>query len=88
MKNVLTIYNELNVKFYRIAFVIKKDTRHERLVQWDSFICNTKVHTIHNKRELTFCCVHHNSHIVSCVSVFSTSFPWSIVFPPEIVRRS
>ena len=37
-----------NYEFNRITFMTKKDTRHERLVKRNSFIRNTKIHSIQN----------------------------------------
>ena len=65
------------VQFHRITWAHKNDTMHKRLVQWNSFIRNTNVHTIHNKWDFTLCCVHHNTHTVSCVNVFSFFFSLS-----------
>ena len=39
----------LNYEFNRITSFSKKDTRDDRLVKRNSFISNTKVHSIHNK---------------------------------------
>ena len=75
-------------EFNRITFIPKNDTRHERLVKGNSFVCNTMIHSIQYKREVTLCCVHHNTNTVSCVNVFSPFFPWPIFFFDVIVRRS
>ena len=63
----------LNYEFNRITFISKNHTRHERLVKGNSFIRNTKIHSIHNKWELTLCRVHHNTNTVSCVNILSIS---------------
>ena len=45
----MRMFNLLNDEFHRVIFVVKNNTRHQRLVQWDSIKCNTKIHIIHNK---------------------------------------
>ena len=40
---------ELNYESNRITWIIKEGTRHERLVKGNSFIRNTKVHSINGK---------------------------------------
>ena len=37
------------VEFNRITAPIKDGTRYKRLVKGDSFICNTKIHSIQNE---------------------------------------
>ena len=39
----------LNYEFNRITRITKNGTRHKRLVKGNSFIRNTKIHSIHNK---------------------------------------
>ena len=43
----LTLF--LNYEFNRILLIPKNDTRDERLVKGNSFIRNTKIHSIQNK---------------------------------------
>ena len=39
----------LNYDFNRIFSIEKENARHQRLVEGDSFVSNTKIHSIHNK---------------------------------------
>ena len=39
----------LDHNFQRITVICKNNTRNERLVKRNSFVCNTKIHSIQNK---------------------------------------
>ena len=78
-------YLPLNNEFNRIPIFAERNAREERLVEGDSFICNAKVHSVQDKREVSACRVHHNANTVSCANMLTIP---SIIFVFVIVRGS